>query len=173
MTPRLQRYLLPAAMTLAVALEVVALMHGHSTHPHSWLIGMTLVVPNAGEVVALKAFLNHTASESPKLKLFKSNTTPAETDTAGTYTEADFTGYAAVTLTGSSWTVTGGAPTSGSYAQQTFTSSADQATQSIYGYFVVMATAGTLMWAERFALAPYSIANNGDNIQVTPQITFE
>lgn len=134
---------------------------------------MTLLVPNTGEVLALKAFLNHTAGESPKLKLYSSNTTPAETDTDATYTEATFAGYAAITLTGSSWTVTGGAPTSASYAQQTFTRSSTGATENQYGYFVVQATAGVLMWAERFSDGPYAVTNNGDNVKITPAITAD
>lgn len=134
---------------------------------------MTLVVPNVGEVLALKAFLNHTAGQNGVLRLFKSNTTPAETDTFATYTEADFTGYASVTLTGSSWTVTGGAPTSATYAQQSFTSSADQAAQNVYGYMVNQTTSTVLMWAERFSNGPYAIANNNDQIQITPAITAE
>lgn len=135
---------------------------------------MTLVVPNVGEELALKAFLNHTAqSENQKLVLFKSNTTPAETDTTATYTAADFTGYGDVTLTGSSWTVTQGAPSDAAYAEQTFTSTADQAAQNVYGYLVKKTTAGTLMWAERFTGAPYVIQNNNDAIKVTPKITMD
>lgn len=134
---------------------------------------MALLVTNEGEVIALKALLNHTAGQNLVLKLFKSNTTPAEADTAGTYTEADFTGYSAVTLTGSSWTVTPGAPSSASYAQQTFTSSADQSAQNVYGYFLVQTSSGTLVYAERFTGAPFVIQNNGDNIKVTPTITAD
>ena len=134
---------------------------------------MALLVTNEGEVIALKALLNHTAGQNLVLKLFKSNTTPAEADTAGTYTEADFTGYSAITLTGSSWTVTPGAPSSASYAQQTFTSSADQSAQNVYGYFLVQTSSGTLVYAERFTGAPFVIQNNGDNIKVTPTITAD
>lgn len=134
---------------------------------------MTLLVPNAGEDLILKAILAHTAGLNQTLKLYKSNTTPAETDVAGTYTEADFTGYASAALTGASWSFTPGAPSEASYAQQTFTSSADQTQQDIYGYFVVQQTSGTLLWAERFPAGPYPIANNGDNIGVTPKITLD
>lgn len=132
---------------------------------------MTLVLPNQGEVIALAALVNKTAPQDLVLKLYKSNTTPAETDTEATYTEADFTGYSAASLTGSSWSTNSGAPSSASYAQQTFTSSADQSSQSVYGYFVVQASSGKLVWAERFSNGPYAIANNGDNIKVTPAIT--
>jgi hypothetical protein len=134
---------------------------------------MTLLVPNIGEEDMLKAILNHTAATNPILKLYQSNTTPAETDTAATYTEATFTGYSSATLTGSSWTVTPGAPTEGSYAQQTFTSSAGSQNQAIYGYFVTRTTSGNLAWAERFTDGPYTIVNNGDAIKITPKITLD
>lgn len=134
---------------------------------------MALLVPNAGENLLLQYALNKGTPENQVLKLFKSNTTPGETDTAGTYTEATFTGYTSKTITGSSWSVTPGAPTEAAYAQQTFTSSADQSSESVYGYYVVGGTSGTLLWAERFSNGPYAIANNNDSIAVTPKITLD
>lgn len=133
---------------------------------------MALLVPNGGEDLLLQYALNKTAGANQKLKLFKSNTTPGETDTAATYTEADFTGYTSKTITGTSWTITPGAPTEAAYAQQTFTSSADQSSQSVYGYFVTNAS-DVLLWAERFPSGPYAIANNNDSIAVTPKITLD
>lgn len=134
---------------------------------------MALVVPNAGEGRALHNFLNKTAPQDQSLRLYQNNITPAETDTAATYTVATFTGYANIALNGASWTVTEGAPSSAAAAQQVFASTADQAAQSIYGYYVVQAVSGIIMWAERFTNGPYVIANNGDEIRVTPQITFD
>ena len=134
---------------------------------------MSLVFFNQGETIALEALLNKTAGQNVKLKLFKSNTTPAETDTEASYTEATFTGYADVTLSGASWTMTGGAPGIAAYAEQTFLSTANQATQSIYGYYYVQVTSGKAIAAERFSDGPYAITNNGDNIKVTPQITAD
>lgn len=134
---------------------------------------MPLVVPNTGEGLALHNFLNKTAPQNQTMRLYENNITPAETDTAATYTEATFTGYAAKSLTGASWTVTEGAPSSAAAAQQTFTSTADQATKNVYGYYFVQAVSGILMWAERFTGAPFAIANNGDAIQVTPAITMD
>lgn len=133
---------------------------------------MALLVPNNGEGDALDYFVNRAAPQNLVLKLFKSNTTPAETDTAATYTEATFTGYSLVTLTGASWGAPSeGAPSSIAYAQQTFTSSADQATENIYGYFMIRATSSRIALAERFSDAPNPITNNGDNIKITPTIT--
>jgi hypothetical protein len=134
---------------------------------------MALVVPNGGEVIALSYLVNKSTPENLVLCLFKSNTTPGETDTVSTYTEADFTGYANVTLTGSSWTVTGGAPSSATYAQQTFTSSAGSQSQNVYGYFLKRATSGDLVYAERFSDGPYNIVNSGDAIKVTPALTAD
>jgi hypothetical protein len=134
---------------------------------------MAIVTCDQGEGLALKAILNHTAGQNLVLKLYKSNTTPGETDTEATYTEADFTGYSNVTLTGSSWSVSGTAPTTASYAQQTFTSSAGSQSQSVYGYYLVQTTSGKLIFAERFSDGPYVIVNNGDAIKVTPSITCD
>ncbi len=134
---------------------------------------MALVTPNNGEGDALAAVVGKTAAENLVLKLYQNNITPAETDVAATYTVATFTGYASITLTASSWTVTEGAPSDASYAQQTFTSSADQASQSIYGYYFTRVTSGRIAWAERFPAGPYPIANNGDNIKVTPKYTYD
>ena len=130
-------------------------------------------MPNHGEADALAAFLNKAAPENLVLKLFKSNTTPAESDTAATYTEADFTGYTDEALTAASWTVTEGAPTSAAYPQLTFTSTAGSQSQNVYGYYVVGATSGRLKWAERFSDGPYTIVNNGDAIKITPAITLD
>lgn len=139
----------------------------------SALAFMALLVPNAAEDVMLQNILNKTAPQNQTLKLFKSNTTPAEGDTEATYTEADFTGYASIALTGASWTITAGAPSEAVAAEQLFTSSAGGQSQNVYGYFVVQTTSGKILWAERFSNGPYLIQNNGDVIKVTPKFTGE
>ena len=132
---------------------------------------MPLVVPNNGEGDLLAYYVNKTAPENLVLRLFTNNVTPGETDTAATYTEATGNGYAAVTLTGASWTVTEGAPSSAAYAQQTFTFTG--ALGNVYGYYLTRATSGRIAHAERFSDGPYAIANNGDQIKVTPTITAD
>lgn len=132
---------------------------------------MTIMVPNVGEGLALKNFLNHTAPQNQTLKLFTNNITPAETDTDATFTECSITGYSAKSLTGSSWTITEGAPSDAQYAQQTWTFTGGFGA-TVYGYFVVQTTSGILMWAERDA-SPYAPANNGDQILLTPKITAD
>lgn len=132
---------------------------------------MALVIPNGAEKVALENFLNKTAPENLVLRLFTNNVTPGESDVVGTYTEASGSGYSSASLTAASWTVTEGAPTEGVYPEVTFTFTG--ALGNVYGYYVTGATSGAIKWAERFTGAPFNIQNNGDQIKVTPKITYE
>lgn len=132
---------------------------------------MTIVVPNVGEGRILNNFLNKVAPQDATLKLYTNNVTPAETDTASTYTEATGSGYAAKNLVAANWTVTEGAPSDGTAAEQTFTFSG--ALGNVYGYYLVQTSSGILLWAERFSSAPQVIQNDGDQIKITPKITGE
>lgn len=131
---------------------------------------MAGVVVNTGLQLMAAQGVNKTAQADLVLCLFKSNTTPSAATVLADLTEADFTGYSNITLTGASWSVTTANPAVATYAQQTFTSSAGQSTQNIYGYYVKSGT--TLVAAERFSDAPNPITNNGDNIKVTPTINL-
>lgn len=128
---------------------------------------MALSFPDQGENIALEAIVNKTAPQNLVLRLYTNNITPGESDTEATYTEASGNGYSAITLTGSSW----GSASGGSiaYAQQTF--SFTGALGNVYGYYVTQTTSGKLVYSERFADAPINIANNGDQIKITPTIT--
>lgn len=132
---------------------------------------MALLVPDEGEIDALEYYTNRASPQNLVLKLFTSNTVPAETDTPTSYTEATFTGYAALTLTGATWTAPSGDPKTTTYPEQTFTSTADQAEQLIYGYFMTRVTSGKLALVERFDAGPYSIKYNGDKLRLTPTIS--
>lgn len=132
---------------------------------------MTLVVPNVGE----EAFLDLILAAGYTLKLFTNNLsvsgTAAEALTAGGFTEATFTGYTSKALTGGSWVTTPADPSTGTYALQSFTSTADQTPQVVYGYFVVLTSGGALRWYEKFS-SSVTIQNDGDSIRVTPRITL-
>lgn len=131
---------------------------------------MAIVVPNNGEGDALDAFTAKTAMSTLVLRLYQSNTTPAETDTAASYTEYTATGYSAITLTAASWSTSEGAPSSTSYAQQTFTMTG---AGDAYGYYMTRNTGGRIALAERFTSAPFSIPSGGGTIKITPQITAD
>lgn len=128
---------------------------------------MAVVVPNVGEVACLTAWL----ATGKTVRLFTNNITPGEADTAATYTEAAGNGYAASAIAGGGFTITGGAPTTATAAQITWTFTG--ALGNVYGYYVTETTGGALQWAERFTDGPYNIQNNGDQIKVTPAVTLE
>jgi len=130
---------------------------------------MALNFPDTGENLALEMITNKTAPQNLSLRLYKNNITPSDTDTAATYTEATFTGYAAITLTGASWNAAAAGTITYS-AQQTFTCSA-VATDDIYGYYVTQTGSGTLLYSERDASAPFAVRISGDAVKITPTIS--
>jgi hypothetical protein len=131
---------------------------------------------NQGEAFSLEYLVNKSAPQNLVLRLFKNDVTNGLTQAqkdalvAADFTEADFTGYAAITLTGATWTVTPGDPAIAAYPVQTFTSSANQTLQNIYGYYLTRVTGGELVWFEALvAPVPFEFLN--DNLLVTPRIT--
>lgn len=122
---------------------------------------MPLNVPDSAELIALKAFIGHTAqSEDSVVGLFTSNITPADTDTAATYTaiEAVGGGYNRKSLLKGNWVVTANPIT---YAAQTWTfTGALNANAVIYGYFLLRATTLDIMWSENFGSGFQPLANN-------------
>jgi lipoprotein signal peptidase len=132
---------------------------------------MTMLVPSVGENMLLGMALGFNAQEDFLLKLFVNNVTPADTDVASTYTEMSTLGYTAKTLSKGNWTITqNGGVAQGSFAQQTWTFSAGAAV-TVYGYYVVGAASGTLLFSELFGSAKV-VQNAGDTIKITPQITL-
>jgi hypothetical protein len=132
--------------------------------------------------------------EDGALKLYSSNTTPAEGDVASTYTEvSNGSGYTTGGQTLSSmlsqssknvWAVpaTVGSGGTGGWALSLGTGSTNvpESTATVlnwtwtgsvtaYGYFVVGATSTTIWWSEKFANAPKNFSN-GDTLALTPRI---
>jgi hypothetical protein len=135
---------------------------------------MALVLADVGADQILKSYFNKTqpaGGNNLTLRLFVNNVTPNATggDTAATYTEAAGGGYAAVTLTAGSWTVTpANDPSDAIYAQQTFTFTGPLTTNTtIYGYYVTDGD-GVLIFSER-AGSSFQPANNGDTYKITPK----
>lgn len=109
---------------------------------------MAILCPDVGERELLDDMLN---ARDRTLKLFKANVTPAEGDTAGSYTVADFTNYVDKTITGASWNAasTSSGTTSKTYAQQSWTCGATGNT--VYGAYYIRST--TLCAVDQFAVA--------------------
>ncbi len=136
---------------------------------------MSFLFVNQAEEVLAKYLVNKSpaAAENLVLRLFKNNWTPADGDTEAAATEADFTGYAHIDLTGADWTVTPDAPTALVTAEQLFQSTADQTAQTIYGYYLTQVSSGKLICAWRYDDGPYNVQTNGDKIYVTPTINIK
>jgi len=131
---------------------------------------MALVLTDVGADEFLKIIFNNdraTANNNLVLRLFATNVTPAQTGI--TYIEASGGGYAAITLTMGSWTVTtGNDPSDAVYAQQTFTFSGPLTTNAtVYGYYVTDGD-DVVIWAEKFSTS-FTPADSGDNIKITPK----
>lgn len=128
---------------------------------------------NTGATVAFNALLNNSwpTSKNLTLKLFTNNITPGTTTVVGDLTEAAGGGYAAITLTNGSWTVSSvTTPRQAAYAQQTFTfTGALTSTATVYGYYIVDGN-GVLYAAEK--AGTITPANNGDTYILTPKLTM-
>ena len=139
---------------------------------------MSMVIPHEGEIVLLNNLLAGGALENWTLKLFSNNVTPALTDTSATYTVASFTGYADKTLTrtqsGSTWAAAAGTGSvlEASDAYSAYGASAQSwsatSSQTIYGYYILGATSGKVIAAEKFASAVNLI--NPSTITVQPSL---
>ena len=133
---------------------------------------MAGILVNEGEIEFLKRIVNKSTPTDLVLRLFINNVTPSETDTCSTYTECNITGYSAITLTGSNWTVTTDTDGKGkaSYAEQTFSFSAGGI---VYGYYVTNSDKTILFIAEAFSDGPYYIPPGGREIRITPAIKLD
>lgn len=131
---------------------------------------MPMVVVRNGQSVALSYLTGKVTTVRDLIyRLFTNAITPAETDTAGSYTEASGGGYASKTLAGASWTITAGTPTVASFAQQDWTfTGALSGSATVRGYYATRVTDADLILAETFTA--FQPAANGDKILLTPRI---
>lgn len=122
------------------------------------------MIPLVGKTEILEKLL----AQDLTIKLFSNNVTPADSDTAATYTEVAGGGYSSKTLTGGSWTIVDDLA---SYAQQEwdFTDATD-APGTIYGYYIVNGS-NVLIGVERFpsGVLPFEPVD-GSTIKITPKI---
>ena len=132
---------------------------------------MSLLVGDASEGIMLNYILNRDTPEDLVIKLYGNNYTPIEGDLVGNYTEISGGGYSSVTFTPANWAIVSGDPTVATYPRITWTFTGPAG--NVYGYYIVRATGGELMWAERFSNGPYNMQNPGDEIGFDPQITLD
>jgi hypothetical protein len=134
-----------------------------------------MIIPNqAGE-----AFLDLVLAVNYTLRLFKndvfSGRTLAELRalTEANFTEATFSGYAAIAIPGGGWTTTPANPSVGSFAQQTFIRSATGTLENVYGWYLTTTAGGFLRAFDRIGGASGTTMQFiNDEIRVTPRITL-
>ena len=142
---------------------------------------MSLLVPDVGEILMLQYLVNMISTDGTAapdngewlLRLFTNNLTPVEGTTLSTVTEAaGSTGYAPVTLVGSSWTTTQSVGvTTAVYSEQTFTFTT---AVTVYGYYVTTIYGSpALLWLERFSGAPFILPSGGGQIAISPRISLD
>lgn len=136
---------------------------------------MAFVIVNAGESAVLEDGVTGVAYT---LRLFTvdptAGLTPDEIDALDEtdFTEATFTGYTPVALSTGDWSIEPGSPTRAVHVAQDFTSTADQAPQTIRGYYVTRTSDGALMWFEVFH-GPVVIEFDLDQITMVPTLTLD
>ena len=132
---------------------------------------MALVCPDVkGEILFLQYIVGLVAAGSPVLHLYSNNATVDDDTVIADLTEVGTsTGYAAITLTSSSWTTTqSSGVTTAVYSQQTFNFGT---TATAYGYYVTD-TSGNLLFLEKFTGAPFNIPSDGGSISITTKLTL-
>lgn len=141
---------------------------------------MALVCPDVAEILMLQYLVNMLSTDGTAgpagghrvLRLYTNNPTVDDSITTSVLTEAvGATGYAPITLVGSSWTTTQSVGvTTAVYSEQTFTFTT---AVTVYGYYVTSLTGGNLLWVEKFSGAPFQLPGGGGEIAITPKITLD
>ncbi len=132
---------------------------------------MALVVPDVGEVLLLSYALNKVPPNDFKLKLFTNDYTPVEESVVADFTECVAAGYAAITLTGTDWTIeTATGVTTAEQPQKTFTLTGASID---YGYYITNNDGSQVLWAERFSDAPHTLPSGGGTEKITVKLIGE
>lgn len=136
---------------------------------------MSILVPNSGLLKILKWITNYEATDGGTgpsggnrvLKIYTNDFTPSATTTTGDLIESTDSGYAAITLTGTNWTISNVSGVDiATYPVQTFNFDAQTI---LYGYYITDQS-DELLWIERFSDGPYNLTSGGANIDVAPKI---
>jgi len=126
---------------------------------------------------AEEAWLDLITDVDMTLRLFRTDVETGLTEaqinalTVAAFTEANFAGYAAVSMT-TAWTTTQGDPSEAVRSAVVFTRSSSGAVQNIFGYYLTRNSDGALQWHEQFD-APMPVELINDTVTVTPRLTLD
>lgn len=141
---------------------------------------MAAVMTLLGKRYFLECGLDKDVPEDLVMRLGSNDVTPDEDSVLGDFTETTFTGYAAVTIPDTDWTITtpdvgGGVIHIVATADAIdFVSSAGSQDVTVYTAYLATVTSGILIAADRFSAPQIAnhIVNIGDTKSVTPTISF-
>ena len=133
---------------------------------------MSLVVPNAGELIILQYMVNKTDPGDLILHLYSNDQSLVEGTVVGNLSENTEDGYVKATLAGADWS-TALVSTNTATASHTEKTFAFTAGATVYGYYVTDNSEATLLWAERFSGAPFVLPSGGGTIAITPKVTLD
>ena len=122
---------------------------------------MSFTVTNQGDQTILSAML----ANNPKLHLYNNSYAPVKGTTGSNFTETTVSGYTAVALTGSSWTIAtdGSNNTTATHGSVTFTICGAEVIQ---GYYVTTNDGTKVLFAEQYA-TPKAYDTNGGSLTVS------
>lgn len=113
--------------------------------------------------------------DGAKARLYKSNTTITKSTVLSDLTEADFAGYASITLanaTFASASVSGHVASSLYGTTLTWTRSTTGTAQTVYGMYITNAAGTKIIAAGPFDGGPYTVTNSGDAINETLTVRY-
>jgi len=106
------------------------------------------------------------------VRLFRNDHVPGAGDTAGSYTEANFSGYSPISFTDWGSVTVSSNVASVSAGSKVFTHDGGATNNDIYGAYVTRDTDNALLFAQRDDSPPFAMNGGGKSYTVTPLITY-
>ena len=132
---------------------------------------MTLKIPDASELTLLGYLRTQFNGVACRCRLFQNDRVPADGDTAASYQEANFTGYALQNAQSWSAPASSGGAAQMTHPTLTWVVGTVGVGNLVYGYYITD-NAGVLLWAERDPNAPVPMNASGNSYAITPAFTF-
>lgn len=128
---------------------------------------MSVVIHDEGELQNLQLILSNGIFN---LRLFKNDITPGATTPLGSFVEADFQDYAAVSIGWATPGTVAGKAQVAALAAASFVMGTPGTTNNIYGWHITEDSGGKVVASERYADAPRAMATLGSTITELPTL---
>jgi hypothetical protein len=122
---------------------------------------MAGVIPDESLQYDLDQLLLASRWATAKLRLYTNNITPSTSSVVADFTEATFTGYAAITLPAWPASTLASHIATSAQASQTFTITSGS--QNVYGWYITDSGGTHLLAAQRDPAAPVALSSTGTN----------